>query len=123
MHFADLYNLFTAQPTGMILSIVTALVGAVALYIYRRQHLDQKRLAAQTIYSEVRTSENNLKGIRERFFATEQPVLESTIVMRHESWSKYKYLFLKDFTEDEWSLVDHSWWGCGDLNLGPRHYQ
>jgi hypothetical protein len=109
---STLYDLFVAQPTGLTLSFVTAAVGAIALYIYFRQHKDEKVLAALTIFSEISSAENALTGIRSRFFATEFPTLEENVIMRHESWSNYKHLFLKDLTRDEWGIIDQFYTNC-----------
>lgn len=100
------------QPWGFWLVIVTAFVGSVALYIYKRQNNDQRKLAAQTIYSELSTAENRLKGLRTRFFAVDRPVLESVKVMSYESWTRHKYLFLKDLSSEEWTLIDDFYSNC-----------
>lgn len=108
----DWYDMFVKQPWGLPLVIVTVFVGGVALYIYWRQGDDQKRLAAQTIYSELSTAENRLKGIRARFFAVDQPVLELAKIMPYESWTKHKYLFLKDLSAENWKLIDDFYSNC-----------
>ncbi len=98
--------------SNLLQSIVTLLVGLMALYIYRRQHVDEKRNAAQTIYNEVASAENRLKVLRERFFAAEFPELESSLIMTSENWSRYKYLFVKDMTAAEWDTLDNFYNNC-----------
>lgn len=67
---------------------------------------------ASPLYSEISTAENKLKGIRSRFFATETPNLEADVIMKYESWSKCKHLFLKDLSSEEWNLVDTFYNNC-----------
>src|SRR6266571_2593995 len=95
-----LSNIITFLNSTLVLTIVTAGVGLIALIIYRKQHGDEKRDAAQTVYSEIVSAENKLKGTRERFFASQAPFLEGSTIMGHENWSKYKYLFVKDLTRE-----------------------
>lgn len=113
MTFWDhIYSIFIATPTGLILSIVTLVVGFIALWIYWRQHKDDRQLAAQAIYSEVNTAENRLKGIRTRFFEIDQPNLEWVVLMRYESWSRYKSRFLNILTPEEWNSIDQFYNNC-----------
>ena len=110
------YKFFVEQPAGMILVIVTATVGSFVLFLYRRQMRDQKLIAAQTIYSEISSAENKLKDIRARFFATQTPTVEQNQVMKYESWSRYKHLFLKDLPDEMWNLVDTFYSNCSDYD-------
>jgi hypothetical protein len=98
-------------------SFVTLLAAFVALYIYKKQHHDEKQNAAQTIYSEIVSGENKLKGTRERFFAVQYPSLESNKVMLYENWSKYKYLFVRDLTSSEWETIENFYNNCSDYDV------
>jgi hypothetical protein len=104
----------------LLLTIVTAGVGSIALVIYRKQHGDEKRDAAQALYSEIVSAENKLKGIRERFFASQAPVLEVSAILEHENWSKYKYLFVKDLTREEWDTVESFYSNCNAYDDAVR---
>lgn len=125
MLFASFYSLFITQPAGLILVLVTLVVGSFALILYRKQFTDEKQRAAQTIYSEISSAENKLKGIRSRFFATEQPALESDTIMPYASWSKYKHLFFTDLNTEQWNLVDEFYNNCSAydsaVNLNKRN--
>lgn len=93
-------------------TLVTFGVGFVAFFIYRKQHVDEKRNAAQAIYNEVLSAENKLKGIRERFFAVQYPTLEAVQIMEKENWSRYKYLLANDLERAEWDLIDNFYSSC-----------
>ncbi|HSX07647.1 MAG TPA: hypothetical protein VLG11_02035 [Candidatus Saccharimonadales bacterium] len=121
MYFANLYHLFIEQPAGMLLALVTVVVGSFALYLYRRQVYDEKRIAARTIFGEISSAENKLKPIRARFFATQAPSVESVQIMKYESWSRYKHLFLEDLKRDGmWDLVDNFYSNCADYDTAVK---
>jgi len=98
--------------SNLLLALVTLLAAFVALRIYSKQHRDEKSNAAQSVFSEVASAENKLKEIRERFFAIANPSLESNKVLSAENWTKYKYLFIKDLTPDEWNVVENFYNNC-----------
>lgn len=133
MKFLDFlsHNVFLNSP--FLTTLVTGLVGSVALYIYFRQHNDEIMNGATTILGEITSAENDLKSIRKKFFANEQPALENKSVMPHESWGRYKHLFRDKFSSAEWKLIDNFYNSCisydkaveldasyFDLNTGPR---
>lgn len=99
-----------------LLSLITSSVGLIALLIYRRQHGDEKRDAAQAIYNEIISAENKLKSIRERFFAVQYPALGGNFIMDNENWSRYKYLFVNDLTRPEWDIIDNFYANCRDYD-------
>lgn len=111
----SLYNFFSHNEllnSSFLLAVITLLAAGTALYIYRKQHRDERQEAAKAIYSEIVSAQNRLKGIRERFFAEQFPALESETVLRSENWSRYKYLFVQQLTTDEWNLVDRFYNNC-----------
>lgn len=111
------YDILVKETFGLLTVIVTALVGALALYIYKKQVSDTKTLVARTIFSEINSAVNKLTGIKSRFFAVERPNLENIKIMKHESWTKYKQLFLKDLSSVEWNIIDDFYNNCFDYDL------
>jgi hypothetical protein len=83
-------------------SIVTLIVGFSAYLIYKKQKEDSKRDAANIILLEIQTAERILaqvgNDIREK-------ILPNKFLLPTESWSKYKYYFVRDFDRDEWDLI------------------
>jgi len=115
MLFASVYHFLVSNEllnSSLLIAFVTLLVGSIALYIYWKQHYDEKTNGARVIYSEITSAENKLKGVRQKFFAGEHPVLESIILMPYESWSKYKYLLKKDLKDPEWELIENFYNNC-----------
>jgi len=115
MLFASVYNFLVSNKllnSSLLIAFVTLLVGGIALFIYWKQHFDERINGARVIYSEIKSAENKLKGVRQKFFATDRPVLESIILMPYESWSKYKYLIKKDLRSPEWELVENFYNNC-----------
>lgn len=110
------YDIFVKESFGLLTVIVTGLVGALALYIYKKQVSDTKILAARTIYSEINSAVNKLAGIKSRFFAVERPNLETIKIMKYENWTKYKQLFLKDLSTEEWNIIDDFYGNCFDYD-------
>lgn len=93
-------------------SLVTLLVGGFALFIYKRQHVDAKREAAQAIYNEIKSAENKLKSIREEFFSVQVPKLGAKKLLSSENWSRYKYFFVESLEDEEWIVIEDFYNNC-----------
>lgn len=109
---STLYNILIAEPFGLLLVLVTAFVGIVALVIYYQQNKSLVRVAALELYSEIQSAENTLTGVKARFFAVESPVLEQNLLIPNEKWSAHKHMFLAHLSEKEWRLVDKFYTNC-----------
>jgi len=106
--------------SSFFIALVTIFVGLVALYIYWRQHHDEKTDGAKLIYSEIVGAENKLKSIKQKFFASEHPLLENIILMPYESWSRYKYLFKSNLDDSEWELIEGFYNHCLSYDAAVR---
>lgn len=111
-HISFWHHVGNLLYSNLFLGIITLSAAFVALLIYIKQHRDEKSNAAQTIYSEIASAENRLGGIRERFFAARVPSLEGNKVLSAENWTRYKYLFVKDLTNEEWNKVESFYNSC-----------
>jgi hypothetical protein len=97
----------------VLLTLVTGVVGVVALYIYKNQRKDIKQEAALALYYEVKSAEEHLADIKEKFFSEEQPsIRENKTVMDYESWNKFKHLFTQTLKPEEWKSVDEFYRNC-----------
>lgn len=98
-------NLFIGK-TDIPLDLITILVGSIAFIIYSKQKDDRKRDAANILFIEITNAETIMKTAKENL---EKKVPSeyalSSEAMSTESWSKYKYLFVKDFERLEWDAI------------------
>lgn len=100
--------------TGILNAVVTLIVGFVALLIYNTQKNDQKTDAANIILLEIKSAERLIKIVKENL---KKDVLPPDILtMQTESWSKYKYLFVRDFDRDEWDEITDFYNKCQSLD-------
>lgn len=82
----------------------TIFVGLVALIVYYKQKIDNKKDAANILLLEIESAEKSLKPTRENL-EKNGTLISEIFLMPNESWSKYKYLFVKDFTAEEWDTI------------------
>lgn len=110
-----LTDILHSNPAQTVISFfnsnfVLAVVGLCIFILYWLQIRDQKIAAASAIFSEIKNAEKLLKRVKEE---TEKEVLPEDInLMQVESWSQYKYLFIKDLDRDEWEAVNDFYNAC-----------
>lgn len=84
-------------------TVVALIVGGFAWFLYDRKKRDNKKNVANSILLEVRAAEDAIVKIKE---AVKKDNLDIDVsVMSNESWSENKYLFVRNFDEDEWNLI------------------
>lgn len=89
--------------SNFFIGLSTLVVGLAAYIVYRLQKRDQKKDTANIILLEIQNAERVLKRIKE---SLAKDILPSDLrAMQSENWSKYKYLFVRDFDRDEWDSV------------------
>ncbi len=98
---------------------VTLATGLVALIIYKRKQSDDKKDAASIILLELQNAERQLKRIRENM--NKRILEEDNYLMQTESWSKYKYLFVRDFDRDEWDTISDYYHRCHLVDSAITH--
>ncbi|MDB5179431.1 MAG: hypothetical protein JWN12_63 [Candidatus Saccharibacteria bacterium] len=84
--------------------------GAVTAYVlYRRRIGNQKKDAANIVSLELQKAKRQIgvasKQIRDANGDETKMLAEDTFLMPNESWSKYKYLFVRDFDRDQWDAI------------------
>lgn len=102
IQFSNIY----ISNTDIPLDIITLIAGLVALIIYYTQKKDAKKDAANILYIEITNAEKIMKLAKENLeqnMASEHAL--SANAMHTESWSKYKYLFVRDFDRIEWDSI------------------
>lgn len=88
---------------NIVSPLVTILVGGIAIYLYVKQRKDLKKDTANTIFLEITNAERKLKLAKEQL--SKSILAEDIFTMESESWSKYNYLFVRDFDRDEWDII------------------
>lgn len=91
-------------------NFILALVGLSIFILYWLQIRNQKIAAASAIFFEIKNAEKLLKKVREEIESGDLP--EDVSLMQVESWSQYKYLFIKDFDTDEWESINDFYGRC-----------
>jgi len=97
-------NIWTFLNSSFFIAIVTLVAGLIAYWLYRKRNKDNKKDAANILLLEIQNAERLLRVAKERM-QKDGVVVDSAYVMPTESWSKYKYLFVRDFDRDEWDTI------------------
>ncbi len=89
-----------------------AIVGLSIFALYKIQLNDNRRDASKTIFFEIKNAEKNLKIINRALCQNPSSLPEYVYTMQVESWSKYKYLFIKDLDREEWDSITDFYINC-----------
>lgn len=95
--------------SNFFIALITLAVGLAAFIIYVLQKRDQKKDAANIILLEIKSAERAIKKLRDSLL---QEQLADIFLMPSESWTKYKYLFVRDFDRDEWDAITEFYNKC-----------
>ena len=101
-------------------AIATLVAGMVALEVYSRSKFDEKKNAARMIYAEMTGAEDRVKSLKIRFKDSGGKDIGRDIVLSSDSWSKYRHLFIKDFTDKQWRKINDFYEDCESLNGAVR---
>lgn len=99
-------------------SVIAILAASAAFIIYSMNKRDQKKDAINIILLEIRNAENNLDEARKEYVAGKienQNLIrfpEKLRLMSTESWNKYKYLFVRDLSNQQWKEVSKFYEYC-----------
>jgi hypothetical protein len=96
--------------SNFFIAFVTFVVGLVALIIYMLQKRDYKKDAANIILLEIQSAERAARKVNENL--ANEILAPDIFLMPTESWTLYKYLFLRDFDRDEWDLISDFYINC-----------
>lgn len=98
-------ELYIFLNTNLFQTLITLVVGSVAIYIYRRQKNDFKKDTANSILLEIQNAERAITKVREKIALNTLDIDVS--VLQYNSWSQYKYLFSRVFDRDEWDMIEN----------------
>lgn len=93
---------------AIISSSVTIVTASIAIFLYYKGKRDSKRDAANMIYLELLDAERKIKNIKNSTNISD----DIGPIMKHESWTKWKYLFVKNFDRDEWDSISEFYEKC-----------
>ena len=103
-------------------SLVTLLVGLAAFAVYSQQKWDKKRNAANAIFIEIKTAEDNLSQAKSLL---NEPgggsIPDDIFLLPVESWSSNRQDFIKDFRTDEWKAIDNFYGKCKLYDENARY--
>lgn len=97
-------------------SLVTFLVGLVALVVYWLTKRAEKRNAATIVVMDIRHAEQVVLSILEK------GVVDRTIknILSENNWAKYKHLFASDFSLDDFSAFNRFFEACAEISDARR---
>lgn len=93
-------------------SIVTFLVGLIALIVYWLAKRHEKRNAATIILMDLRHVEQVVLSILEK--GSVDTLLKNIIT--ENNWNKYKHLFASDFSQDDFSAFNRFFDACVEMS-------
>lgn len=111
----SIYPILNSRATTTLIALIAAL-GAFLIYFLRRR--DYKKDAANIILLEIKNAERNLDEARKSYEEARsddpQRIVfpEKLRLMSTESWTKYKYLFVRDFTTEQWDEIGSFYENC-----------
>jgi len=97
--------------SNFFIGLATLLVGFAALFVYRKQKIDKKQDAANIILLEIKNAETKLGQARDTIIR-DGVLPETVFALRTASWDEYSYLFVRDFTDKEWELINTFYEKC-----------
>lgn len=115
-------NLITFLNSPFFLALVTASGFLVAYLLYRKQKHDSKKDAANIIYLEIAHAEKLLKQAKEGLEKGNLP--ENVLIMpamQTESWTKYRYLFVRDLDDKDWNAIEDFYNKCELYDQALEH--
>lgn len=98
--------------SNFFIALVTLIVGTAAYIIYRLQKRDEKREAANIVLLEIQGAERKLQQIKKSLSKEPATLPNDLRLMPTENWSRFNYLFIKDFDRDEWDALTEFYNKC-----------
>jgi hypothetical protein len=107
---STLPELYLFLNSNFFIALITLIVGLGAYAVYMLQKRDSKREAANIILLEIRAAERKLVEIKKSLRSESLP--NDLRLMPTENWSKFSYLFIRDFDRDEWDSIVNFYNNC-----------
>ena len=103
-----------------IQAFITAIAGLIALDVYLRQKGDRKKDAARILSVEIAGAEDRIKALKIKLSESDGADIGKDLVLSSDSWSQYRHLFIKDFTDKQWRKINDFYEDCASLNDAIR---
>lgn len=97
--------MYEILDSNLFQTITIFIVGLFTFGVYFWQKRDKKKLIASTLIMEIRDVENRISNIK-NVDLTFLSIYDSKPVFSENYWCKNKQLFIKDFNQDEFKLVN-----------------
>jgi hypothetical protein len=110
----DFSWIITFFNSNFFVALSTFLTGVAAFLVYSWQKKDNKTNAALIILSEIRSSEGKLGLVKKRLTGSTYEDFPSVLPIN--SWSKFSYLFAKDFDQDELDKINTFFSNCQSID-------
>lgn len=94
-----MYNFW---DSNLLQTITILVVGAFVFIIYRANIKEERKRAATILIMEIRGIEEALEKLRE---VLTRDIYSSALIIKENSWEKFKFLFIKYLDQDEYSLI------------------
>lgn len=109
-------------PGDRIAGIVTAAVGYIALLVYALGRANELENAAKMIVLDIRNAESAVDDVKKH----DTPQSWFKVIWPDNTWVKYKHLFVRELSSDEFRLVDqffHNWAGLAQVRVDAWDYK
>lgn len=107
--------------SNLFVGLVTLGVGVAAYSVYSKQKRDSKRDAANVILLEIENAEQQIQKINET--QPNNPVQPGIYLMKEASWSKFRYLFVRDFDRTEWDNISDFYNKCRKFDVAVEYQE
>lgn len=99
------------MTSELINSVVTFVVGLVALVVYALTKRHEKRNAATIIIMDIRHAEQVVLSVLEK------GTIDRSIknILSENNWAKYKHLFASDFSYDDFAAFNRFFDSCAEI--------
>lgn len=97
---------------NLLNSLITLFVGGVAFAVYILNKRYEKSSAATIIIMDIRHAEGVVQSILER----NQIDISTKDVLSENNWSKYKHLFAKNFSQDDFVAFNRFFDSCVEMS-------
>ncbi|MBV8464619.1 MAG: hypothetical protein JO218_01625 [Burkholderiales bacterium] len=97
-------------------AVVTLVVGAIALLVYRLTRRAERRNAAIIVLMDIRRAEDVIQATLQKGFID----MSMRVIMTENNWAKYKHLFADKFSHDDFKAFNLFFDSCYEIEDARR---
>jgi hypothetical protein len=86
--------------------LATILTVGGAILVYKLQKGKEKQQIAILLINDIRNAHSAITSVKDALHVSGIPELPEVTILSENNWSKYSYLFSKDFDQDETALIN-----------------